>query len=373
MNCPNCGAVLPQGAQSCPVCGTPLTGMQEYPGYPAQGGYSPGFDPTAYGQGGYTQGYGNGGYNQPNYEQGYDANAYGNSGYGQTGVPRNGYGQNDYAQGGYGQGFDPTAYGYGQGYNGFPQGYQQPYGQYNPGRGNGEFVTTLSYLPRVLMGMFRSPGDTLQGMLERGDRYTGGVVAGLSLLLTFLATMIFTSGAVNAALSGLSQLLGTSLAGDAASMNQGVNYIAGKIAPSVGGIAVLCQLFSLVLPLTVALVYLCVIRKVRFSFLLASNLLALTTLPSLAVAALSMVVGLLSPYLAVLAVLAGVVVSNVLMVTLVSGMVGLPEQQSTPVKIALICASELLKILFIQLIGGSLLSLTMGTVSSLVSTMGSLL
>lgn len=368
MNCPNCGAVLPQGAQSCPVCGTPLTGAQEYPGYPSQGGYSLGFDPTAYGQGGYAQGYANGGYNQPNYEQGYDANAYGQPGYSQ-----NGYGQGGYAQGGYGQGFDPTAYGYGQGYNAPVQGYQQPYGQYNPGGGSGEFLSTLSYLPRVLTGMFRSPSDTLQGMLERGDRYTGAAVAGLSLLFTFLATLIFTRGAVNTALGGLSQLMGTSLAGSAASMNQGVNYIAGKIAPSVGGIAALCQLFSLALPLTVMLVYLCVIRKVRFSFLLASNLLALTTLPSLAVALASMVVSLLSPYLAALAVMAGVVVSNVLMVTLVSGIVGLPEQQSAPVKIALICASELLKILFIQLIGGSLLSLTMGAASNLVSTMGSLL
>ena len=96
-------------------------------------------------------------------------------------------------------------------------------------------------------------------------------------------------------------------------------------------------------------------------------------MPSLAVAVLSMVVSLLSPYLAALAVMAGVVVSNVLMVTLVTGIVGLPEQQSAPVKIALICASELLKILFIQLIGGSLLSLTMGAVSNLVNTMGSLL
>ena len=365
MNCPNCGAVLPQGAQGCQACGMLFSGSQDYPGYPqSPGGYSGGFDPTVYGGADYIQqGYAQPGYGTGGYPQGYDAS---------------GYGQGAYAPGfdptAYGQGYSQPSYGQNQGYTGFPQGYQQVYGRYNMGGGDqGAFLGALGNLPRVLSDVFRNPGEALQGMIARNDLYTGGVIAVLSLLLTFFCAMLMTRSAVSAVFSGLSSITGTALAGDAASMNQGINYIAGKIATSIGGIATLCQVFALLLPLAVVLTYLCAIRRVRFSFLLASNLLALVTLPSIVASLLCMVLSLLSLYLGLAALLAGMVASYVLIAQLTVQITGMPEQSAAPVKIALICLSEGVKALFIWLVGGALLASAMTTVNSLIGTMGSLL
>ncbi len=347
MNCTVCGALLPGGARVCPACGTPVSGAQGYPGYPpSNGGYGQGFDPTAYQTGGYRP-------QQP-------------AGAG------NGRGTGDGAYGQTGYGFDPTTGA--QGYNGFPQGYQQVYGRYSArgGRDN-ELLNAITSLPRLFMEVFRDPGEALRGLMERNDRYTGGVVTGLSLLLTFLAAILVTRGAVMSVFTGFSTLSGTALAGDAASLNQGVNYIAGKMAASVGGIAVLCQLIAIAFPATVTLVYLCVVKKVRFSFLLASNLAAIVTLPSVAVSLLSMAASLLSPYAAAAAVLLGVIASYALLSALVTWITGMPEQRLVPTKIAVIGASEMLKILFIWLVGGALSAVAMSTVYGLIGSMGSLL
>lgn len=356
MNCPQCGCVLPQGAQTCPACGAYVAAPPDYAGYAQQGGYGAAFDPSAYGMNPYGQGY-----QQPGYggfpPQGYDAGAYG--------------------QPNYGQGFDPTAYGanpYGQGYTGYPQGYQTAYGRFGPAGGDrGAFLGALSNLPRVLAGLLRDPGETLQGMMERADFYTGGVAVALSLLLTLLSAMVMTRGVVSSAMGGLSGLLGVSLAGDAASMSQGVSYIAGKIAASIGGIAALCQLFSIALPAAVAMVYLCTVRKLRFSFLLLSNFVAVNTLPSVAAALLCMVFSLLSPYLGAVILILGNVVSYVFTCLMIARLTGQPEAQSAAVKAAVVCISELTKILFIQLVGGALMAAALRTVAALIGTMGSLL
>lgn len=357
MNCTQCGCNLPQGVQICPACGAYVAPPPDYSAYAQQGGYAPAFDPTAYAQGGY----------------GYQQTPYGQSGY----PPQTGYDAGAYGQPGYGQGFDPTAYGanpYGQGYTGYPQGYQAAYGHYNPAGGDrGAFVGALSYLPRVLTGLLRDPGETLQGMMERADVYTGGVVTALSLLFTFLTAMVMTRGAVSSVLGSLSSLLGISLAGDAASMSQGVNYIAGKIAGSIGGIAALCQLFSIVLPAAVAMVYLCTVRKLRFSYLLLSNFVAVSTLPSVAASLLCMVFSLLSPYLGLVILVLGDAVSYVFTCLMIARLTGQPEGQSAGVKAAVVCISELTKILFIQLVGGALMAGAMRAVAALIGTMGSLL
>ena len=358
MNCPNCGAVLPQGTQNCPACGAPISGPQSYGGYPSQyGGYPQGFDPTLYDTGAYQQSY-------PSPAD------YGQNAYGQSPYPP-GYGQQPGGAGGYPQGYDPTAYGYGQGY---PQGYQPAYGHYRGAQGeHGAFLNALGYLPRVIAGAFRDPGETLQSMMERNDVYTGGVIAGLSLLFTFLCAMLMTRSLVSTGLNGLSALFSTQLAGDAASMNQGVNYIAGKIAGSLGGIAMLCQLFALGFPAAVSMVFLCVVRKVRFSFALLSNMAAIVTLPTVAASVLCMLGSLLSPVVGIVPVLLGTAASYVLLGALLICVTGQPAQKSVPTVIIVICLSEVLKILFIQLIGGTLVASTMRTVSGLIGSMGSLL
>ncbi|MCE5342357.1 MAG: zinc ribbon domain-containing protein [Eubacteriales bacterium] len=336
MNCPNCGNALPEGTQICPACGMPQDNTQGGTGYPQ------GYHPAGY-----------------------------------TGGKPQGYAQNPYAQGGYPQGYDPAAAGQGgfpQGQNGFPAGYQQVYNRYSatPVQ-NSEFLAALANLPRVIRNLFSDPGETLHGMMERKDRYTGAVVASLSLLLTFLVAILVTRGVILAAFTSLSGLTGVSLAADEASLNQGVNYIAGKMAVSVGGIAALCQLLALLLPAAVTLTYLCAVKKVRFSFLLTSNLVAIVTLPSIAAAVLCMLCSLLSPVLAVMMLVLGDVVSYVLLCALIVWITGLPQHQVVPVKIAIVCSAEALKILFIWLVGGALATGALHTVSALVGSMGSLL
>ncbi|MBQ9199787.1 MAG: zinc ribbon domain-containing protein [Lachnospiraceae bacterium] len=114
MNCTVCGAVVPDGSATCPVCGANLVLNQQ-----PQGGYqqpNQGFNGQP--MGGYQQpnqgfnGQPQGGYQQPN--QGFN------------GQPQGGYGQ---PQGGYGQ---PMG-GYGQPQGGYGQpmgGYGQPMGGY---------------------------------------------------------------------------------------------------------------------------------------------------------------------------------------------------------------------------------------------------
>jgi hypothetical protein len=344
MNCPNCGTSLPEGTQTCPVCGVPMQNARGQAGYARQGGgFAQGFDPTAYGAAG----------------------------------PQN-YGQPPYAQGGGQQrGFDPTAGnagGYAQGYDGYPSGYQQVYGRYSAAPVHGsEFLGAMSNLPRVIRGVIGDPGEALRGMMERNDRYTGAVVAGLSLLMTFLVAILMSRSALAAAFSGLSGLTGVSLAGDAASLNQGVNYIAGKMAMSVGGIAALCQLIALVFPAAVALTYLCAVKKVRFSFLLASNFVAIVTLPTIAASILCMVFSLLSPVLGALMVALGTVASYVLLSELLVWVTGMPRYQTVPTKIAVIGTAETLKVIMIWLVGGALANAAVHAVTTLIGSMGSLL
>ena len=226
MNCPNCGTVLPNGAQSCPACGTFIPGVQDYNAFSTQSPYSQGFDPTAFSGAGTppAQGYPQGGYAPGAYPQA--------GGYSQNGYPQ------DYGQNGYPQGFDPMAYGYAQnGYDGYPQGYQPVYGRYNSPMGDrGAFLGALSNLPRVLAGLFRDPGETLQGMMERNDLYTGSVVAGLSLLLTFLCAM-GASGNVSASHISPCAYSGPASSGSVSASNIAVGGIANEHRKSAANIS----------------------------------------------------------------------------------------------------------------------------------------
>ncbi len=172
----------------------------------------------------------------------------------------------------------------------------------------------------------------------------------------------------------MSGLTGVSLAGDEASLNQGINYIAGKMAMSVGGIAALCQLIALAFPAAVALTYLCAVKKVRFSFLLASNFVAIVTLPTIAASILCMAFSLLSPVLGALLVALGAVASYVLLCELLVwdyGYAALPDGAHENRRDRR--RRKTLKVIMIWLVGGALANAAVHAVTTLIGSMGSLL
>ena len=342
MNCPKCGSPLPPGAQFCNVCNEPIapTGYQTYG---QQAPYGQGTQPMqGYGGQPPAQDYGTGGYaagpscTYPGYQPSYEQR--------------------------YAQYPNPQGQGYPQGYGGY-------YGEVPQPRGSHAFFAAQLQLPGMLRDSFRDPGCVLQGIMERRNWYPTPVVAGLTLLFTFLCGMFFATGMVRLFFGFYTAVTGNALASDATSLTQGVNYVSSKIGASIGGIAVLCQVFAMVLPLAVMLVYLCSVRKVRFSWELAYGCFTVTTLPTVVISLLALLVSLVMPILSVLASLLGMVVSYVFMGSLLGRVTGKPEQALAVPKIVCICLSLFLTLLFIVLVGGTLMN---GVVQSTVAILWNL-
>ena len=340
MNCPKCGTPVLPGAAFCPICNEPL---QQSPTIPPQGFPN---DPNAvYGQQrGYSQQPVNGmpgGYQQP-YPNGYQA------------------GQ----QSGYQPGYPP----YQQTY---PTGYQQPY-QYGETRQN-PFSSAMSELPHVFSLSFKNPGEAFHSLLERSDTITGPILCGVVLLLSFFAGMTVARGVVSIFFSAVSSLTGVSLAGSASSMNQGINYVAGRIAPSVGGVTALCQLISMLVPVLVSGIYLLGICKVPFSWPVIFGLVSIPSIPSAVAALAGMLLSLLSPWLTIVCVLCGMAFSYLQLGALLQYVTGRSEQQLFLPKTACILLSLLLTLLLHLLIGGGLMGNVLNYMIQLLSNVGSLL
>lgn len=312
MNCANCGSPLPPGAAQCPVCG-----FQQQAPYGQQPVY-------------------------PQYQQ-----------------PQQGY-----------QTY-PTYTPYQQGQT-IP-GYQQPYiyGQ-TPPREKNSFLTALSELPQAFLRSFVHPAQLLRSMMEKQDLLSAPIVAFIVLLLAFLGGMVIIRSFVGLLFSILTSL-GANLAGGSAAMNQGITYITGRIAPAVGGIAALCQLMGMIIPTLVFLAYLCLIRKVMFSWELALGMLTVSTLPTAAFALLAMLLSLLSPWPALLAILCSMTVSYVQLCGMLSPVTSRPDEQLLPAKIGLVCTSLVLTLLADMVVGGLLMGRVMQRVLALLYSVGSLL
>ena len=365
MNCPKCGTLIPQGAAFCPVCNEPVSAY-------VQPGYMPG----------YTQGMPQS-YSQPGPGAGMQPPP-ANGAQGMQPPPVNGaqgMQQQPAAQymGAQQQPYPQQQNLYRQSYaqyqqGTYPPGFQQPYSYGQPTtRDANPLLTALSALPRTFLDSFSQPQEVLRGMLEKKDRLTGPIVAALTLLLTFLCGMVVMRSFVGVLLSAISTLTGVSLASDAVSMNQGVSYIAGRIAPSVGGAAVLCQLIGMAVPALVFLVYLCGVAKVHFSWELLLGFVGVTTLPTAAVALLAMVLSLLSPWLALLVALCGMAVSYTQACGLLSAVTGRPDAQLLPVKMLLVALALALTLIVGGLVGGLLMRGVTQRVMVLLNSVGSLI
>lgn len=355
MRCTHCGSIIPPGVQRCPICGASPDSLQaqedfrlhrQYPKMnpPAQTG----IDFTAMPEE-------NAGMPDPYAQPGANARPASEN-------------ANRYAT--------PAFHTYRQQIlTGPQQGRQAAYeGQsrdsYNPG---GAFSNTLSDLPQIARGAFTNPTATLQGMIRREDRFTGMLLLMLSVIFAFLAGMILVKGALGSVFAVAGGVTGLQLADSAASLNQGVAYLAGKINVSVGGIAAVCQLIAAAVPVAVTALYLCLGRKVRFSFPLLNGLTAVAVLPNLAALVLASVLSLLTPYLSAFVLLCGQVTGYVMLCAVATQLIAVKPQRAVLTQTVLVCVSELLKILLIALIGGALLGGVLRTLSGLTNSMGGLL
>lgn len=234
-------------------------------------------------------------------------------------------------------------------------------------------LNALSELPRAFLDCFQNPAEVLRGMMERRDLLTCPLVTGIVLLLSFLGGMVVLRSFIGMLFTSFSALTGVSIAGDSASMNQGISYIAGRIAPSVGGIAALCQLFGMAIPAAVQTVYLCAGAQDPLSWEMLFGFVTVTTLPTAAVILLAMLLSLLSPWLSLMAVLCGMAVSYTQAGALMSFVTGQSDAQILPAKMICICVSILLVLLVDGLIGGMLMSGVMQRVLVLLANVGSLI
>lgn len=338
MRCKTCGFILPQGAAQCPVCGERADGAQQDPRFQLP------FQETG------------------GEQQSGPAESYGFS----AGDAQNR--QNRYAT--------PAFHTYRkQMLPNFPQNQQanyqgQPRGGYGPGSG---FARALSDLPQVVRGAFADPLGTLQGMMRRDDRFTGVIMVAISLILAFLAGIILTNGILGMLFSAMSGLTGLQLAQSAASLNQGVGYLAGKVGVSVGAVAAACQLVAALVPVIVTMAYLSLLRQMKFSFLLASGFTAIVTLPNVLGLLLAAVFSLITPYLSLLILFFGQIVSYVLLCNMAVKLSDTGADRTVPLQAALVCLSELMKLILIAVVGGAMMGGVIRTLSSLTSSVSGLL
>ena len=291
MNCPNCGNAIQNGSAFCPICNAPLVQ----------------------------------GYSQPAY------------GYQQPAAP-------GYVNNGYPQQYNQSAY---------PTAYQQPraYAENQPD----PLLTTVSELPREFLRSFRSPTETLLSLVEKNDTISAAIVGGIVLLLTFFAGMALSNGMVKMLAEFFARVSGVSLSGVTGSSAQGVNLISERVAASIGGVAVLCQLICMLIPAIVICVYLNIIRKNPFSWSVALSLITVSSFPAVVSAVLCMLASFISPWIAVVIVILATAFSYLQLGYMLNYITGLSEEQMFVSKSVCLLVSLLLSLVAVLLVGGGLM------------------
>lgn len=255
-------------------------------------------------------------------------------------------------------------------YCGYPV-YGQPYPCAKPPRRG--LSAALSDLPRAFLASFTRPGDVLRAMVESRDLFSALIVTALVLILSYLGGVVILRGFIGEIFKAVSVLTGVSMAQTSASMNQGVSYIAGRVGPAVGDIAVLCQSICMLVPMIVYMVYICAIRKVTFSPELALGFATVLSFNTVPAALLAMALSLLSPWLALLVMLCSTVVSYTQAGGMLGFITGVPGHQLAGARLACAALSLFLSLLLCALSGGQLMSGVMRRILVLLSSVGSLL
>lgn len=351
MNCPNCGATVAPGTMYCPICNANLNYAPQQQWAPN----NPTFQPA------YQQGYPQDFAPQQSWQQ--QAQQPVNPGYmdytaSMPPVQTQGYSQQNASQ--------YAAQNY-QNYGGYQQqGYPQNYG-YQQGVPASPLMSLLTELPRTFAGCFTQPGEVLRSLVERGDLLTCPIVVGVVLVVVFLGGMAAMRGVVSVLFGLIASLTGISLASDSASMQQGINYIAGQVAPAVGGIAVLCQLIAIAVPVLVVLVYLCGVCKMPFSWHVTLGMVTVTTMPTVVFALLGMLLSFVSPWLCLLIMIVGIVIAYLQLSNMLNTITGIPDAQLLPAKMICFPIAILLTLALLWFVGGNLLG---GVFQQMLSLLG---
>lgn len=256
---------------------------------------------------------------------------------------------------------------------GYPQSYQTPYlDSQKPQREAQGLLHTLSLLPRAFLDSFIHPAEVLRAMVERGDLLTAPIVTVLVLVMSFLAGVVITRGFIGELYGFLASLAGNA-GGSAAAVNQGVTYIIGRVAPSVGGIAALGQLICMLIPTAVFMIYICFICRVAFSWELALGFMAVTSMNTVVVSLLAMAVSLLSPWLALVLMAASAAISYTKACAMLGLITARPDEQLVGAKLALTAVSLAVTLLTAGGVCGLLMSGVVRHIFSLFSSVGSLI
>lgn len=255
------------------------------------------------------------------------------------------------------------------------QGYPQPTAQSYAYQGQlqqhpNPVMALLSELPRMFLGCFTAPGQVLRTLVERGDVITGPMVLAVALVVVFLGGMAAMRGVVSVLFSFITSLTGISLAGSSSALRQGVNYIAGQIAPAVGGIAVLCQVIAIIIPVAVIMVYLYLVHRQQPNWMMALEMVTVTTMPTIAVALVTMVASMISPMLALVVMIVGIVIAYLQLSHMLSTLLGGTPEQELLVKLICFPIALLLTLGLIYLLGGNLMSGVFQHMISLLGNMG---
>lgn len=255
--------------------------------------------------------------------------------------------------------------------NAYPQQYGQGYG-YQTRQEPNPATALLSELPQLFLGSLKNPGQVLRTLVERADVITGPIVLAVTLVVVFLGGMAAMRGVVGVLFSLIGSLTGISLAGSTAALRQGVNYIAGQIAPAVGGIAVLCQLIAIVVPALVVLGYLNLVHKLPLNWLMALEMVTVTTMPTIVVALAAMLASMINPALALLVMILGTVIAYLQLSHMLGTLLGGTDVQQLKVKMICFPLAILLTLGLIWLVGGNLMGNVFQHMISLLGNMGTM-
>ena len=130
---------------------------------------------------------------------------------------------------------------------------------------------------------------------------------------------------------------------------------------------------SLLVPTIVFMVYICVVCKVMFSWELALGFVAVTSLPTVAAALLTMAASLISPWISVLLMICAAAISYTQACGMLGYITGRDEQQLVAGKLLCTCLSLVVTLVLCGVIGKLLMGGVVQRMIVLFANVGSLI